>query len=173
MLVIGLFLQVEDDADGDGLFESALAALEGNDDVAWAYVAMATTFARAFSWVASFPTELRARADIIATRHELPLIHAVLTLVAAATKSSDPDGLAAAGELFATAGRANWSAYAFALAARYRAASELEPAEELMSVALARPLTADHSQPSLVGACRHRPGARNALRRGAGGGRAR
>ncbi len=106
MLAIGLFLQVEDDADGDGLFESALAALEGNDDVAWAYVAMATTFARAFSWVASFPTELRARADIIATRHELPLIHAVLTLVAAATKSGDPDGLAAAGEQFATAGSA-------------------------------------------------------------------
>ena len=153
MLAIGLFLQVEDDEHGDGLFESALAALDGHDDVAWAHVAMATTFARAMTWVARPDTELRARAAAIATRHNLPLIHAALLLVAAARTSSDPDGLAAAGEQFAIAGSASWSAFATALAARSRAASgQLDDADELLSVGLARTSTADYSKPSLVGA---------------------
>ena len=110
MLAIGLFVQVEDDEGGDSLFESALAALDGYDDVAWAYVAMANTFARGMTWIARPDTELRARADAVATRHHVPLIHAVLTLVAGVTTSGDPDDLASAGEQFAVAGSASWSA---------------------------------------------------------------
>jgi predicted ATPase/class 3 adenylate cyclase/DNA-binding CsgD family transcriptional regulator len=153
MLAIALFVQVEDDEDGDGLFESALAALDGQDDVAWAHVAMATTFARAMTWIAHPDTELPARADAIATRHNLPLIHAALTLVAAARKSGDSDGLAAAAARYAIAGSASWSAFATAFAARVLAASgQLDGAEELLSVGLVRTSTADYSQPSLVGA---------------------
>ena len=98
-------------------------------------------------------SSLRGRADAIATTHNLPLIRAALTLVAAVTASSDPDGLAAAGEQFAIAGSASWSAFATAFAARYRAArGQLDGADELLAVGLVRTSTADYSQPSLVGA---------------------
>ena len=40
MLSLGLILDIEEASGGLGLFESALAALDGLDEVAWAHVAM-------------------------------------------------------------------------------------------------------------------------------------
>ena len=91
MLCIGPFVQLEDgERSAEGLFESALAALEGRDDIAWAHVAMAAESARSFTWVVVADEQLRVRAAALAAEHDLVLIRAHLAFTSAAIDHEGP-----------------------------------------------------------------------------------
>ena len=135
MLCIGPFVQLDDgEHRGDGLFESALAALEGRDDIAWAHVAMAAEFARAFTWVVVADEELRLRTEALATEHDLVLIRANLAFLSAFVTTKDLGGFAVASELFDEAGSPSWGSLARAIGVRWAAATgRLAAAEELLA----------------------------------------
>ncbi len=135
MLCIGPFVQFEDgEHRADGLFESALAALEGRDDIAWAHVAMAAEFARTFTWVVVPDEELRLRTEAVAIEHDLVLIRANLAFISAVVTTKDPGGFAVASELFDEAGSPTWGPFVRAVGVRYWAATgRLAAAEELLA----------------------------------------
>ena len=135
MLCIGPFVQFENgEHRADGLFESALAALEGRDDIAWAHVAMAAELARTFTWVVVPDKELRSHTEALATEHDLVLIRANLALLSAVVGPGSPQGFGVASELFDEAGSPTWGPFARAVGARYWAATGLlAAAEELLA----------------------------------------
>ena len=135
MLCIGPFVQLEDgERSAEGLFESALVALEGRDDIAWAHVAMAAESARSFTWVVVADEQLRVRAGASAVEHDLVLIRAHLAFTSAAMTTKDPEGFAVASELFDEAGSPTWGPLMRALGVRYLAATgRLAAAEELLA----------------------------------------
>ncbi len=151
MLCIGPFVQLEDgERSAEGLFESALAALEGRDDIAWAHVAMAAESARSFTWVVVADEQLRVRAAALAVEHDLVLIRAHLAFMSAATTTKDPEGFAVASELFDEAGSPTWGPLMRALGVRYLAATgRLGAAEELL--AAQRHATNDLTLNAIVG----------------------
>ena len=151
MLCIGPFVQFEDgEHRGDGLFESALAALEGRDEIAWAHVAMAAEFARTSTWVVVPDEELRLRTEALATEHDLVLIRANLAFTSAVMTTKDPGGMAVASELFDEAGSPSWGALAQAIGVRYSAATgRLAAAEELL--AAERDARDDLTQATIIG----------------------
>jgi predicted ATPase/DNA-binding CsgD family transcriptional regulator len=151
VLCLGPFVQLEDrEHQAEGLFESALAALEGRDEVAWAYVAMATESARSFTWVVVPDEQLRERAAALAVEKDLVLIRAHLAFVSAAMTTKDPEGFAIAGELFDEAGSPTWGPLMRGFGVRYLAATgRLAAAEELL--AAQRHATNDLTRAALVG----------------------
>jgi predicted ATPase/DNA-binding CsgD family transcriptional regulator len=151
MLCIGPFVQLEDrERASEGLFESALAALEGRDEIAWAHVAMAVESARAFTWVVVADEQLRVRAAALAAEHDLVLIRAHLAFTSAAITTKDPEGFAVASELFDEAGSPTWGPLMRALGVRYLAATgRLAAAEELL--AAQRHSTNDLTLATIVG----------------------
>jgi predicted ATPase/class 3 adenylate cyclase/DNA-binding CsgD family transcriptional regulator len=137
MLCIGPFLQLEDSEHGaGGLFNSALAALDGRDDIAWAHVATAAELARLYTWLVVPDDELRVRAEELARTHDLVLVRAHLELLAAEASTMEPERFAVAGELFDLAGSPSWGSLARAGGARYLAASgRLDAADQLLAAA--------------------------------------
>ena len=135
MLCLGPFVQFEDgEHRADGLFESALAALEGRDEIAWAHVAMAAEFARTFTWVVVPDEELRLRTEAVAMEHGLVLIRANLAFLSAVVGLRSPGDFGVAGELFDEVGSPTWGQFARAVGARYWAATgRLAAAEELLA----------------------------------------
>jgi predicted ATPase/class 3 adenylate cyclase/DNA-binding CsgD family transcriptional regulator len=135
MLCIGPFVQFEEgEHRADGLFEAALAALEGRDDIAWAHVAMAAEFARAFSWSVVPDEEMRSRTEALAAEHDLVLIQANLAFTSAAM-TTKPEGFAVASELFDEAGSPSWGPLARAASVRHLAATgQLTAAEQLLAL---------------------------------------
>ena len=124
MLAVGMSVPLEDDStEGMGLFSSALATLEGVDEVGWAHVAMAAVVARAFTWLFPPDDPLRRRIEAIATEHDLVLVHAFLAFVRSSLTTVDPAGLEAASGQFAAAGSKKWSTVSMAGAARFYAAN--------------------------------------------------
>ena len=124
ILCVGPFLQVDDDEGGstNRLFESALATLDGLDDVAWAHVAMAATFVRTLTWVFAPDDELREPAESIAAEHDLSLVKATImftTGVGFGTRA--PERFVSASELFDAAGSPSWSSVASATSVRFHA----------------------------------------------------
>ena len=152
MLCIGPFVQPDDgEHRGDGLFESALAALEGRDDVAWAHVAMAAECARAYMWVVVPDEELRLRTEALATEYDLVLIRANLAFLAAFVTMKDLGGFAVASELFDAAGSPSWGSFARVIGVRWAAATgRLPAAEELL--AAERHVSNDVTRAAIVGA---------------------
>ena len=133
MLCIGPFVQIDDQDGADGLFDVALAALEGRDEIAWANVAMAAAFARTSTWVVAPDDQMRERAEVLATEHDLALVRATLAFITAASHSSDPEGFARASELFDDAGSPSWSSFAGAASIRYFASTgQIAAAETLL-----------------------------------------
>ena len=117
----------------DGLFESALAALDGHDDVAWAHVATATELARTYTFVVVPNAALRERAEALAVQHDLPLVRAILAFTKATATTNDPSAFVAASELFDDAGSPSWSRLSRANAVRYFAGvGQLTNAEALL-----------------------------------------
>ncbi len=151
MLCIGPFVQLDDgERRADGLFESALAALEGRDDIAWAHVAMAAEFARTYTWVVVADEELRLRTEALATEHDLVLIRANLAFLSAFVTTRDLGGFAVASELFDEAGSPSWGPLARAIGVRYAAATgRLAAAEELL--AAERHASNDLTRAAIVG----------------------
>ena len=123
MLCIGPFLQVDDDEGGaDRLFESALAALDGVDDIAWAHVAMAATFVRTFTWVFAPDDELRERAESIAAEHDLPARHGDhQVLTASALEPRAPERFVVGQRAVRAAGSPSWASFASAVSVRFYA----------------------------------------------------
>jgi predicted ATPase/class 3 adenylate cyclase/DNA-binding CsgD family transcriptional regulator len=153
MLSMGLILDLEEASEGSGLFESALAALEGLDDVAWAHVAMAATMVRGLTSASPPDVGLRGRAESIARAHDLTLIPAVFTFMDVVTGRWDPDGLAPASRLFAEAGSPSWGALTGGLAARAHAsAGRFDNAAELIALARRGTSTNELIQSVVVGA---------------------
>ncbi len=151
VLCIGPFAQVDDDEGGaDGLFDSALAALDGRDAIAWAHVAMAATFAQTFTWVVGPDDHLRERAEMLASDHDLRLVGATLAFLTAASNSSDPEGFAVASTLFDEAGSPSWGSLARAFSIRYYAAAGQIPAAEKLLQTPTR-TTSDLARAAIIG----------------------
>jgi hypothetical protein len=75
ILSTGYLIRLDDaDSGGQDLFESALTALDGTDDIAWAYVAMAASVAIGFTWLTPADETLRQRAEYLAELHDLRLV---------------------------------------------------------------------------------------------------
>ena len=139
ILCIGPFVQLEGD-DGDehsteGLFESALAAVE-SDEVAWAHVAAAAAFAYLYVGIfrpgfggpattplfaASEPL-VRQSAEI-AERHDLPLVRAMASMVESSRQTVAPEGWTTGAALFEAAGSPSWASLSLAMGVRYLAAT--------------------------------------------------
>ena len=152
MLCIGPFVQLDDgEHRDDGLFESALAALDGRDDIAWAHVAMAAEFARTYTWVVVADEEPRLRTEALATEHDLVLIRANLAFLSAFVTITDLGGFTVASELFDEAGSPSWGPLARAIGVRWAAATgRLPDAEELL--AAERHVSNDFTRVAIVGA---------------------
>ncbi len=119
ILSTGYLIRLDDaESGGDDLFELALAALDGSDDIAWAYVAMAASVAIGFTWLTPAADVVRSRAEHLAELHDLRLVQAMLRLNNALITGTDPAGLALASSWFAEAGSPSWSATAAMYAAR-------------------------------------------------------
>jgi predicted ATPase/class 3 adenylate cyclase len=136
MLCAGPVLEFENADEGaDGLFEAALTALDGYDDVAWAYVAATTEFARTLSWVVVPNAQLRERAETIALEHDLPLVLAMFRFLAATARATgNPHAFVEASDLFEDAASPNWARFARVAGARYYAGiGDLATAEALLA----------------------------------------
>ncbi len=120
ILSTGYLIRLDDaDSGGQDLFELALTSLDGIDDVAWAYVAMAASVAIGFTWLTPADEAVRRRAEYLAELHDLRLVQAMLRMTDALITGTDPAGLVLASGWFAEAGSPSWSATAAMYAARY------------------------------------------------------
>ena len=79
ILSTGYLIRLDDaESGGQDLFELALTSLDGIDDIAWAYVAMAASVAMGFTWLTPADEAVRRRAEYLAEVHDLRLVQAML-----------------------------------------------------------------------------------------------
>lgn len=157
ILSTGYLIRLDDaESAGQDLFELALTALDGIDDIAWAYVAMAASVAIGFTWLTPADEAVRRRADYLAEMHDLRLVRAMLRLTDALLTGTDPAGLALASGWFAEAGSPSWSATAAMYAARYYSSvGQLDVAQRLLDEASDSDTPNDFRESGMLGARAH------------------
>ena len=157
ILSTGYLIRLDDaESGGQDLFELALTSLDGIDDIAWAYVAMAASVAIGFTSLTPADEAVRRRAEYLAEVHDLRLVQAMLRLTDALITGNDPAGLVLASGWFAEAGSPSWSATAAMYAARYYSSvGQLDVAERLLDEASGSDTPNDFRESGMLGARVH------------------